>query len=84
MSKVYNILADSSASISELKKKPMAIVNGGDGFPVAILNRNKPASYCVRADAWDAIFDKLEDIELTKVSRERMNDSSFKVSLKDL
>lgn len=33
------ILSDTSASVSELKK-PMATVNAGDGFPVAILNRN--------------------------------------------
>lgn len=33
------ILADSTTSISELKKNPMAVVDGADGFPVAVLNR---------------------------------------------
>ena len=43
------ILSDTSASISELKKNPMATVSAGDGFPVAILNRNQPAFYCIPA-----------------------------------
>ncbi len=84
MSNVNIILADSSASVSDLKKNPMAIVKGGEGFPVAILNRNKPAFYCIPADAWEVLLDKLEDFELAKLARERMNDDSFKVSLNEL
>lgn len=84
MSNVNLILADSSASVSDLKKNPMAIVNGGEGFPVAILNRNKPAFYCVPAEAWEILLDKLEDIELAKLANERMNDESFKVYLDEL
>ena len=42
------ILSDTSASVSELKKNPMATVSAGDGYPVAILNRNQPAFYCVK------------------------------------
>ncbi|VAW47454.1 RelB/StbD replicon stabilization protein (antitoxin to RelE/StbE) [hydrothermal vent metagenome] len=84
MSNINSILADSSASVSELKKNPMAVVNGGEGFPVAILNRNKPAFYCVPAEAWEILLDKLEDIELAKLVTERMGDKSFKVSLDEL
>ena len=32
------ILSDTSASVSELKKNPMATVSAGDGFPVATLD----------------------------------------------
>lgn len=38
------ILSDTSASVSELKKNPMATVNAKDGYSVAILNQNQPAS----------------------------------------
>ena len=31
------ILSDTSASVSELKKNPMATVSAGEGYPVAIL-----------------------------------------------
>ena len=41
------ILAQFSASVSELKKNPMGTVASGEGFPVAILNRNVPAFYCI-------------------------------------
>ncbi len=38
------ILSDTSASVSELKKNPMATVSAGDGFPVAILNHGSLAA----------------------------------------
>lgn len=47
------ILSDTSASVSELKKNPMATVNAGAGFPVVILNRNQPVFYCVHIN-WQA------------------------------
>ena len=84
MSKINTILADSSASISELKKNPMATVSAGEGFPVAILNHNKPAFYCIPAAAWEKIFDQLEDIELAALANERMGGESVEVSLDDL
>ena len=62
------ILAETSASVSELKKNPMATVAAGEGFPVAILNRNEPAFYCVPAKSWEALMDKLEDIELNAIA----------------
>jgi len=36
------ILAEVTASVSELKKNPMGTVAAGEGVPVAILNRNAP------------------------------------------
>ena len=39
----HPILADTAASVTELKKNPMATAASGNGFPVAILNRNEPA-----------------------------------------
>ena len=84
MTKVNTILADNSASISELKKNPMAIVSGGEGFPVAILNHNQPAFYCVPAETWEKIIDRLEDIELATIANERMSGERVRVSLDDL
>ncbi|MCF6264260.1 MAG: type II toxin-antitoxin system Phd/YefM family antitoxin [Xanthomonadales bacterium] len=84
MNDVNLILADSAASVSDLKKNPMAVVKAGEGFPVAILNRNKPAFYCIPAESWELLLDKLEDIELSKLANERMGDKSFKVSLDEL
>lgn len=78
------ILADSSTSISELKKNPMAVVEQGDGFPVAVLNRNQPVFYCVPADAYELLMDKLEDIELAKIVEDRKVQKEIKVDINDL
>lgn len=58
------ILAQMTASISELKRDPMGTVAAGGGFPVAILNRNAPAFYCLPVDAYKALIDKLDHLEL--------------------
>ncbi len=81
---INSILADATTSISELKKNPMAVVDGADGFPVAVLNRNKPAFYCVPAAAYEALMDKLEDVELATIVADRLDDDEVKVSLDDL
>ena len=60
------VYTEITASISELKKNPMATVNAGEGFPVALLNRNKPAFYCVPADVYEAMLEHLTDHELIR------------------
>lgn len=78
------ILAETSASVSELKKNPMATVAAGDGFPVAILNRNEPAFYCIPAKSWEALMDKLEDTELNAIADARRNQPEIAVKLDEL
>lgn len=75
------ILSDTSASVSELKKNPMATVNAGDGFPVAILNRNQPAFYCVPAELYEQILDALDDQELVRLVSERSQQPLLDVDL---
>lgn len=41
------ILCDVTASISELKNDPVATASAGGGYPVAIIDRNRPVFYCV-------------------------------------
>ncbi|EFF0176821.1 antitoxin [Escherichia coli] len=67
------ILSDTSASVSELKKNPMATVSAGEGYPVAILNRNQPAFYCVPAELYERMLDAMDDQELVKLVTERSN-----------
>ena len=68
---VHQILSETAASISELKRNPMGTVAAGEGFPVAILNRNEPAFYCVPARAFESMMDRLEDLELNAVADAR-------------
>ena len=80
------ILAETTASVSELKRDPMGTVAAGEGFPVAILNRNAPAFYCVPARAYEALLDRLEDLELNAIADVRAGDGKepVKVTLDEL
>ena len=78
------VLADVSAGISELKKNPMAVVQQGDGAPIAILNRNEPVFYAVPAAAYELLMDKLEDVELASIVGERENQPEIEVDINDL
>ena len=78
------ILAETTASVSELKKNPMGTVAAGEGFPVAILNRNEPAFYCVPAKAYEALMDRLEDIELNAIADARQGQTVHKMTLDEL
>jgi len=78
----HSIMASTTASISELKKNPMATVAAGDGFPVAILNRNEPTFYCVPAKAYEVLMDKLEDLELNMLADARLKDGKRLVKVK--
>lgn len=81
---IESIFAQSSVSISDLKKNPSAVIEAADGFPVAVLNRNKPAAYLVPAKAWEALMDHLDDIELAEIVRARAGEPRIKVRLEDL
>ena len=62
----------------------MAVINQSEGFPVAVLNRNQPVFYCVPADAYEALMDKLEDMELAEIVRQRESSPEIEVSLDEL
>jgi len=81
---VSTILANTVASISDLKKNPMQVVAQGEGFPVAVLNRNHPAFYCVPAEAYEALMDKIEDLELNALADSRSKQERISVNLDDL
>ena len=80
----HHVLTETTASVSELKRNPMGTVAAGEGFAVAILNRNEPAFYCVPAKAYEALMDKIEDMELNALADSRSNEAVIKVSINEL
>lgn len=80
----HQILTETAASISELKRNPMGTVAAGEGFPVAILNRNEPAFYCVPARVYEAMMERLEDLELNALADARAGQKRVKVKLDEL
>ena len=65
------VLASCSASISELKRNPSALIEKSEGEPIAILNHNSPTAYLVPAETYEKIMDRLEDYQLGLIVRER-------------
>ncbi|NYT35455.1 plasmid stabilization protein [Allopusillimonas soli] len=80
----HTLLAETTASVSELKRNPMGTVAAGEGFPVAILNRNEPAFYCVPAKAYEVLLNRLEDLELNAIADARQSQAEIEVQLDEL
>lgn len=80
----HAMFADFTASITDLKKNPMGTIAAGHGRPVAILNRNEPAFYCVPADEFHAMVELLEDMELAQIVGARKDEPTIPVSLDEL
>ena len=75
------LVAKSSVSITDLKKNPSAIIKEAEGAPVVSLNHNRPSAYIVPADAFEAMLEKLDDLEIRKTIRKRQGENSIPVSL---
>ncbi len=80
------VLSSCSASISELKKNPTALLNEAEGSPIAILNYNVPVTYLIPAETYEWLMDKLEDVELAQIVTDRMHgkDRAIEVDLNEL
>lgn len=83
---MQNVLADVAISISELKKNPSAVLSGAAGATVAILNHNRVMGYMVPAEAYEAMMERLDDLERAQVAKARIdaNEKPVRVSLDDL
>jgi antitoxin StbD len=78
------LLAKSSVSITDLKKNPSAIIREAEGAPVAILNHNRPSAYIVPADTFEAMLEKLDDLEIARIVKERKKEKTIRAPLNEL
>lgn len=80
------VLSSCSASISELKKNPSALIDLAEGEPIAILNHNRPTAYLVPAETYEQLMEKLEDYQLGLIVKERQNEriSAIEVNIDEL
>lgn len=81
---MQSVLADKAVSVSELKKNPSAVIGGADGGAVAVLNHNRVMGYLVPAEVYEAMIERLEDLELAEIARARAGETPVPVSLDDL
>ncbi len=80
------ILANYTASITELKKSPTQILNEAGDEVVAILNHNIPSAYLVPSKLYEKMMDIIDDYYLSLEVEKSLNDGekSIKVNLDDL
>ena len=83
---MQNVLANVAVSVSELKKNPSAVLSGARGATVAVLNHNRVMGYMVPADVYEAMIERLDDLELAQVAKARIEvgEKPVRVSLNDL
>ncbi len=80
------ILANYSASITELKKSPTKLLEEAGNEVIAILNHNVPSAYLVPSAYYEKIMDIVDDYYLAQEVEERLNDGeeSIRVNIDEL
>ena len=80
------VLTSHSISITDLKKDPAKVLREAGAHPVAVLSHNRPVFYLVESKLFEALVDRLEDIELAEIASGRVasGEKSIPVSLDDL
>jgi antitoxin StbD len=68
------VLANCSASISELKRNPSALIDQSEEEPIAILNHDRPTAYLIPAETYEELMERLEDYQLGLIVKERQNE----------
>src|SRR5260363_273560 len=66
------------------EKEPYGYRRCWEGAPVAILNRNQTAFYCIPPKVYEALIDRLEDIELNAIADARKDQPEIPVKLDEL
>lgn len=81
----YQILTNTAASITDLKRNPMGTIAEGEGEAIAILNRNEPAFYCVPPALYAYYLELAEDAALNRIVDERLKSSDVvSININDL
>ena len=81
---MQNVMADRAVSVSELKKNPSAVMSGAQGGAVAVLNHNRVMAYMVPTGVYEAMMERLGDMDLAELVKARSKETPIPVSLDDL
>jgi antitoxin StbD len=76
--------AAATVTITELRRNPGAVIEEAGNAAVAILQNKRATAYLVPADAFEALIDKLEDLELAEIARQRRGGKTINVTLDEL
>jgi antitoxin StbD len=78
LSRIY---AEYTASITELKRNPQALINDAKGEPIALLNHNRATAYIVPAETYEWLMELAEDLELGQIIEKRKAEKGSAVEI---
>lgn len=78
---MQRVEATLSASISDLRKSPSSVVEAANGEAVAILNHNRVMAYIVPAETYESMLDRLDDLALVEIAKERAGEEGVPVDI---
>jgi antitoxin StbD len=70
--------------MTDLRRNPSGILDDAGDSPIAVLNHNKSTAYLLSAKAYEALLERLDDAELTKIVKQQQGVKRVKVTLGDL
>ena len=73
-----------AVSVSDLKRSPTGVMARAEGEAVAVLNHNRVMAYMVPAEAYEAMLERLDDLALAEIARERAQEEPVRVALDEL
>lgn len=86
MSGVARMMAGMSASITDFKANPNAVMQQSEGEAIAVLKSNEPCFYAVPPALFEVMAEAMEDLALLAEATTRLNDGeeAIEVNLDDL
>jgi len=81
---MQRVEAQMAVSVSDLKKSPSAVLEQAHGEVIAVLNHNRVMAYMVPVDVYEAMIERLDDLELVKIIESRADEVPVSVKLDDL
>ncbi len=78
------VFANTTVSVTELKRNYASIIKETDESPIAILNHNRPESYLLSAKFYETLLAKIEYLEDKQLVLERANGPFIELSIDDL
>jgi antitoxin StbD len=74
----------SKISISNLRKNLNDIIEQLRSSPVAVYSSERPVAYILSAKSYEALLEKLEDVDLTELAKSRLEGKRVQVDLSAL
>lgn len=81
---MQRIEANFAISVSDLKKNPGKVMAGSNGQPVAVLNHNRVMAYLLEPEVYEAMLERLDDLDLIDIIKSRSGETGVPVSVNDL